>query len=89
MFIMLKYSTLLETPFIKFILDRCEEQPLLTLRGHFHESPQISGLWMERVGKTICIQPGQPSDKLVYVSIDLRTLEIDRYIEKPLSVICF
>jgi len=23
MFIMLKYSTLLETPYIKFILDRC------------------------------------------------------------------
>lgn len=33
-------------------------QPLLTLHGHIHESPRVSGSFEERIGKTLCINPG-------------------------------
>jgi Icc-related predicted phosphoesterase len=35
------------------------EQPLLTLHGHIHESPAITGVFKMNVNKTVCIQPGQ------------------------------
>jgi Icc-related predicted phosphoesterase len=35
-----------------------EWQPLLTLHGHIHESPDLSGHWAEYIGGTICINPG-------------------------------
>lgn len=34
-------------------------QPLLTLHGHIHESPEISGDYLDRIGKTLSINPGQ------------------------------
>ena len=34
-------------------------QPLLTLHGHIHESPDVSGIWRARLGRAWCIQPGQ------------------------------
>lgn len=34
-------------------------QPLLTLHGHIHESPEISGAYFDRIGETLCINPGQ------------------------------
>jgi len=36
-----------------------ENQPLLTLHGHIHESPEISGTYVDRIGKTLSINPGQ------------------------------
>jgi Icc-related predicted phosphoesterase len=36
-----------------------ENQPLLTLHGHIHESPELSGAYFDRIGETICINPGQ------------------------------
>jgi hypothetical protein len=36
-----------------------ETQPLLTLHGHVHESPEISGHYIERIGKTLSVNPGQ------------------------------
>lgn len=33
-------------------------QPLVALHGHIHESPDLSGRWAERIGGTICINPG-------------------------------
>jgi len=38
-------------------------QPLLTLHGHIHESPDISGDYLDRIGKTISINPGQSMRK--------------------------
>ncbi len=35
-----------------------EFQPLLTLHGHIHESPDMSGAWKEKFGKTVGINPG-------------------------------
>jgi uncharacterized protein len=34
-------------------------QPLLTLHGHIHEAPEVSGSCVDRIGKTLCINPGQ------------------------------
>jgi Icc-related predicted phosphoesterase len=34
-------------------------QPFLTLHGHIHESPQLSGAYFDRIGKTLSINPGQ------------------------------
>ena len=38
-------------------------QPLATLHGHIHESPDITHSYKQKIGKTISIQPGQ-SEKL-------------------------
>ncbi len=39
-------------------------KPLLNLSGHIHEAPKISGKWLYRIGKTICINPSDSEDKL-------------------------
>jgi Icc-related predicted phosphoesterase len=64
-------------------------QPLLTLHGHIHEAPELSGAYVERIGKTLSINPGQfigtekqPS-KLHAV-----TFEMER-IEETLTHTCF
>jgi len=36
-----------------------KHQPLITLHGHIHESPELSGTYVEKVGETICVNPGQ------------------------------
>jgi uncharacterized protein len=36
-----------------------KNQPLLTLHGHIHESPEISGACFEYLGETLSINPGQ------------------------------
>ena len=51
-------------------------QPMLTLHGHIHESPEIGGVWKTTLGETTCIQPGQKvGGKLINVLIDLDTLD--------------
>ncbi len=52
-------------------------QPLLTLHGHIHESPEMSGVWRTGIGKTICVQPGQAkTSALSYALIELETMEL-------------
>lgn len=34
-------------------------RPALALHGHIHESPAVSGRFADRVGRTICVNPGQ------------------------------
>jgi uncharacterized protein len=34
-------------------------QPLLTLHGHIHEAPRLSGSYADRIGRTLCANPGQ------------------------------
>jgi len=60
-----------------------KNQPLLTLHGHIHESPQMSGIWCSKIDNTICIQPGQSQqsqDFLIYVLVDLKEMIYERYI---------
>ena len=54
-----------------------QNQPLLTVHGHIHESPAMTGFWKAQFGETTCIQAGQ-TDDLVYVVIDLETMECER-----------
>ncbi len=42
---------------IKAFIER--NQPLLTLHGHIHEAPELSGAYVDRIGETLCINPGQ------------------------------
>ena len=51
-----------------------EKQPLLTLHGHIHESPDTEkGKWINTLNNTTCINPGQTelNGDLVYADIDL------------------
>jgi len=55
-------------------------EALLSLHGHIHESPFVGGNWRSRIGKTICVQPGQlPGREPVTVQIDLDSLEMERH----------
>jgi Icc-related predicted phosphoesterase len=56
-----------------------KNQPLLALHGHIHESPQTTGIWLAKLGKTICVQPGQLDD-LSYVTIDLGSMHLERHL---------
>ncbi|MFC1783890.1 metallophosphoesterase [Planctomycetota bacterium] len=57
-------------------------QPLLSLHGHIHESPEITGCHTTKLGLTTVHQPGQQihHGKLVYslISIDNTYVEITR-----------
>ncbi len=35
-----------------------KEQPLLCLHGHIHESPEVSGAIRQKIGNTVCVNPG-------------------------------
>ncbi|MEO0293002.1 MAG: metallophosphoesterase [candidate division WOR-3 bacterium] len=53
-----------------------KKQPILSLHGHIHESPEISGIWKAKLGRTTCIQPGQ-GKKLIYVVITFGGLGLE------------
>jgi len=56
-------------------------QPLLSLHGHIHESPVESNVWLARVGRTVCIQPGQTfGEELVAVVGRLDSMSFERKI---------
>ncbi len=57
-----------------------KHQPLISLHGHIHESPEMSGRWHATLNNTLCIQPGQLIP-LTYVIIDLKTMDFKRYQE--------
>lgn len=54
-----------------------KEQPPLTLHGHIHESLIMGGEYKEKIGKTICINPGSDyqDNFLNFVIIDLDNLD--------------
>jgi len=59
-----------------------KQQPFLTLHGHIHESPRISGSFVDRIGKTICINVGSsyPDLKLNCIVIDISNFDT-KYLE--------
>ncbi|MCI0497893.1 MAG: metallophosphoesterase [Thermoplasmata archaeon] len=46
-------------------------QPPLSLHGHVHEAPHRSGQWWARLGRTVCINPGQAPPELHAVLVDM------------------
>jgi len=61
----------------EFLLDT---QPLMSLHGHIHESPRVSGVWRADLGRTVALQPGQES-RLAYVVADLESMDVERVVE--------
>jgi len=59
-----------------------KQQPYLTLHGHIHESPKMSGSYADKIGNTICINVGSsyPEMKLNCIIIDLNNLDM-KYME--------
>ena len=58
------------------------KQPYMTLHGHIHESPECSGKWYTKIGKTICINPGQTEfgeELLHYAIIDTENDYYERF----------
>ena len=55
-------------------------QPRLSLHGHIHESPEESGVWKAKAGRTVCIQPGQSPAGLSVVVGSLETMAFERKI---------
>ncbi|MBE0569369.1 MAG: metallophosphoesterase [Deltaproteobacteria bacterium] len=53
-------------------------QPLLSLHGHIHESLEESGVWKTKVGRTVCLQPGQSAEELVVVVGRLDDMTFER-----------
>jgi len=54
---------------IKYFIEK--HQPLLTLHGHIHESPIVSGEFQEKIGKTVCVNVGQEKETLHYALIEI------------------
>jgi Icc-related predicted phosphoesterase len=50
-------------------------QPKLSLHGHIHESPDVSGKWYSHLDKSICIQPGQSHQHEAFLNCVLGYLE--------------
>ncbi len=46
-----------------------KHQPLLTLHGHIHESPKVTGEHTAKVGRTTAHQPGQGAGEMLAYSI--------------------
>ena len=54
-------------------------QPLLTIHGHIHESPEYNGhKWCQHEGNTLCVQGGQIGFKLHYSIIAIEDGKIVR-----------
>jgi Icc-related predicted phosphoesterase len=56
----------------RFIEDR---QPLLTLHGHIHESPRLTGNWRQRIGRTHAFSAAHDGPELALVRFDLDDLD--------------
>jgi Icc-related predicted phosphoesterase len=48
-----------------------EVQPFMTLHGHIHESPTVSGAYFQKIGSTISMNPGQSGGLLSAVIFDV------------------
>lgn len=50
-----------------------ERQPYLTLHGHIHETVDISGKFLQKIGKTVCMSSGNDDmlNKIAFVEFDL------------------
>jgi uncharacterized protein len=54
-----------------------KHQPIISLHGHIHESPSMSGRWVEKLGETICVNPGQQSSELHAVIFELNDTQVE------------
>ncbi len=45
-------------------------QPLVTMHGHVHESPRLTGYWRETIGRSHCFSAAHDGPELAVVSFD-------------------
>jgi Icc-related predicted phosphoesterase len=45
-------------------------QPLLTLHGHVHESARLTGTFLDRIGRTVCLSAAHDGPELALVRFD-------------------
>jgi Icc-related predicted phosphoesterase len=50
-------------------------QPYLSLHGHVHESPRLSGAWRERIGRTWCFNAAFEGPRTAVIRFRLEELE--------------
>ena len=50
-------------------------QPLLTLHGHIHEAPRLTGSWRDNIGDTLCFTAAHDGPELALVQFDLEKPE--------------
>jgi uncharacterized protein len=50
-----------------------ERQPMLTLHGHVHEAPRLTGEWRIQIGRTVCINGAHDGPELALVGFDLES----------------
>jgi len=48
-----------------------KHQPLLSLHGHIHDSPEVSGEFSEKFGNTTAVNPGQLVRTLCYAVVEI------------------
>ncbi len=63
-----------------------QESPLATLHGHIHESPKMSGSWLDVIGDTVCINVGSlhTMDRVACCVIDPASVHTATYEELKL-----
>ena len=60
-------------------------KPLISLHGHIHESPSVSGRYWDYLGNTLMINPGQAEIRLSAIIIDINnTIEVEHTIYGPI-----
>ena len=52
-----------------------ERQPMVTLHGHIHEAPRLTGAWRERIGRTHAFTAAHDGPELALVRFDLANLD--------------
>lgn len=58
-----------------------ERQPLITFHGHIHESSMKSRRWMQKIGRTFCINAAHDGKELLLIRLDLESPDTaERYL---------
>ena len=52
-----------------------ERQPALTLHGHIHEAPRLTGSWRQKIGRTHAFTAAHDGPELALVRFELDDLE--------------
>ena len=61
------------------------EDNMLTLHGHIHESPRLSGAFWQQIGRTIALNPGQRDEGLAAALIEI---DEDGFVFRGIGVEC-
>ena len=51
-----------------------KQQPLLTLHGHVHESPRLTGNWRDQIGRTVCLSAAHDGQELALIRFTLENV---------------